>query len=74
MKEALSLGDTARDIITGFEGVVTGLMFYIGGHHQILVSPRGLTKDGDPMPAQWFDAPRLTKAGTPPEGAAALLN
>lgn len=50
----IKLGATAKEIITGFEGVVTGRASYITGCDQYLVSPRGGDKD-----PKWFDEQRL---------------
>lgn len=50
----ITLGATAKEIITGFEGIVTGRASYITGCDQYLVSPRG----GDKEP-RWFDEQRL---------------
>jgi len=54
--QAVQLGDTVRDRITGFEGVVTGRVEYITGCNQLLVSPR--VKDGAKQDACWFDEQR----------------
>lgn len=50
----IKLGATAKEIITGFEGVVTGRASYITGCDQYLVSPRDGGKD-----PKWFDEQRL---------------
>ncbi|MGN6451310.1 MAG: hypothetical protein ACTHLK_22500 [Brucella intermedia] len=49
----ITLGATAKDIITGFEGVVTGRASYLTGCDQYLISPRGEKE------ARWFDEQRL---------------
>lgn len=60
------LGETLKDIITGFHGVVMGRTQYATGcNHYGLVS-RDLDKDGKPKDWQWFDESRLVsvpKAG-----------
>jgi hypothetical protein len=53
----IELGDTAQDRITGFQGVVTGLCYYISGCNQALIVPE--VKDGAFREAQWFDVQRL---------------
>lgn len=54
----IALGQTVKDRITGFKGVVTGLVDYISGCRQALVSPT--TKpDGDFAHSHWFDTDRL---------------
>ena len=51
------LGSYARDVVTGFRGVVTGRVEYLTGCHQILLQPR--VKDtGEIVGGQWFDVDR----------------
>lgn len=54
----IKLGQTVRDRITGFQGVVTGVVNYISGCNQALVVPR-VKDDGSLTDAQWFDLQRL---------------
>ncbi len=54
----IELGHTVRDRITGFEGVVTGLVAYISGCNQALVSPK-VGNDGGLKDNHWFDLQRL---------------
>ena len=48
----------AKDKITGFEGIITGVARYITGCDQYLVQPKA--KGGDHKDALWFDEGRLT--------------
>jgi hypothetical protein len=50
----IRLGETAKDVITGFEGVATGRASYITGCDQYLISPRSGDKD-----PKWIDEQRL---------------
>lgn len=50
------LGDRAMDLITGFEGIVTGRCTYITGCSQLLLAPPA--KDGDFKHSEWFDVDR----------------
>lgn len=59
----IKLGQTVRDRITGFQGVVTGIVNYISGCHQALVVPR-VKDDGSLTDAQWFDLQRLEIDGS----------
>jgi len=52
------LGATVTDRITGFRGVVTGLVHYLTGCDQALVQPPA--KDGEYKSSEWFDVQRLT--------------
>lgn len=59
----VGLGQTVRDKITGFKGIVTGRCEYITGCNQALVAPP-VKADGSSTDSQWFDEQRLeiTKA------------
>ncbi len=51
------LGKKVKDIITGFEGIVTGRAQYITGCDQLLVQP--ISKSGEYIEGRWFDDMRL---------------
>ena len=57
---SIQLGATAKDKITGLEGVVTGRATYITGCDQYLIQPRNTEKD-----AKWIDEQRLDVSGAP---------
>ena len=59
----IELGMTARDTITGFEGVVTGRVEYISGCNQLLLVPK-VDEKGAARDAQWFDEQRCARVGT----------
>jgi hypothetical protein len=52
----IELGDRVREVVTGHEGPVTGLVEYMWGCHQALVHYRGA--DGKPE-TEWYDLARL---------------
>lgn len=52
------LGHTVTDRITGFKGVVVGVVNYISGCEQALVQPP-VDKDGKIPESQWLDVQRL---------------
>lgn len=58
-RENIDLGDRVKDIITGFEGIVTGKCQYITGCDQVLVQPR-VKDDGSKAEGGWFDSDRCT--------------
>jgi hypothetical protein len=60
MKEPIvvSLGDTARDTITGFEGVVVCLSQWLHGCRRVTLQPQKL-HEGKPVECQSFDEPQL---------------
>ena len=52
------MGTNVSDKITGFEGRVIGVVFYITGCHQALVQPR-VKKGGSMADSHWIDLQRL---------------
>ncbi len=57
----IPLGAKAKDIVTGFSGIVTGKVSYLTGCDQLLVQPP--MKDGDLKDARWFDVNRCERDG-----------
>lgn len=55
----IRIGETAKDSITGFKGVVTARTEYLNGCARLAVQPTKLGKDGKPIEAQYFDEPQL---------------
>ena len=51
-------GMTVRDVVTGFEGVVTSVVQHLVGCDQVAVTPPA-TKDGDLREPKWLEAERL---------------
>jgi hypothetical protein len=67
MSEQIDLGDVARDVITGFEGVVVSRHEYLHGCARLSIQPRAL-HEGTPVETQTFDEPQLaliSRRGTP---------
>jgi len=52
------LGDLARDVITGYQGIITGECRYLTGCEQVLISPP-VGEDGKLRDGHWFDADRI---------------
>lgn len=59
------LGLKVRDVVTGFEGIVTTLSFDLYGCIQVVISPE-TDKDGKMRDGAWFDAKRLKVLGRKP--------
>ncbi len=57
--KVVELGDSAKDVISGFTGIVTGRAEYLTGCTQFVVSAQKLDKDGKLPGAEWFDESRL---------------
>lgn len=58
----MKLGITARDTITGFEGVVTATAQYISGCNQVLLVPK-VDDKGAFVESHWFDEQRCSQMG-----------
>lgn len=54
------LGTKQRDTITGYTGVVTGLVTYLTGCKQALLVPP-IDEKGALQKGEWFDEPRLER-------------
>lgn len=65
MMSGTMLGETVQDIVTGFQGVVTGYVQYLTGCNQALVQPR-VSEDGAMRESQWIDVQRLTRRSDHP--------
>jgi len=57
-KDTYNLGCRAEDIITEFQGIITGFCRYITGCDQYLITPK-VDKEGKPVSAKWFDENRI---------------
>ena len=62
----IELGQTARDTITGFEGVVVADTKWLHGCRRLSLQPRAL-KDGKPLESHTFDEPQLELVVAQPE-------
>jgi hypothetical protein len=58
----IRLGVEAKDIVTGFTGIVTARATYLTGCDQYVLSP-GVDDDGKVPEAHWFDENRLVVIG-----------
>jgi len=60
MNEKLEkLGKPGRDIVTGFEGTVTGICFYWGGTIRIALTSKKLDEKSGETIEEWFDEVRV---------------
>lgn len=60
----IHLGQTVRDVITGFEGVVTSRHEYLHGCARLHVEPQAL-RDGRPIEGITLDEQRLVALDVP---------
>ena len=54
----MNFGMKAKDKITGFAGTITGLVEYISGCNQVLLTPE-VDEKGNHREAHWFDEQRI---------------
>lgn len=52
-------GSKVKDMITGFEGIVTGRTEYLYGCSRVWIEPEQIDKDGKPIEGAWFDEQRV---------------
>ncbi len=57
-RKKFKLGCTARDTITGFEGIVIGVTEWLNGCVRYGIQPQEL-KDGKIIEANWFDSEQI---------------
>ena len=50
-------GDKVKEKVTGFEGIITGTVYYITGCNQYLITAK--SQDGKEPVALWYDEGRL---------------
>ncbi len=68
MTKRIELGDTAKDSITGFEGVVIARTEWLTNCVRMTLQPKGLKAEGTPIDCCAFDEPSLVlvKKRNPP--------
>lgn len=67
MKEHMKLlGHKVRDIVTGFEGIVTSISFDLYGCVQAIVTPEKKKGDDKVGDSHWFDTKRLKATSKQP--------
>ncbi|MCJ2022148.1 hypothetical protein MKK84_32900 [Methylobacterium sp. E-065] len=60
----VELGQTVKDVITGYEGIAVSITEYLHACRRIVVQSREL-KDGKPVEDQVFDEQRLVVLAVP---------
>lgn len=63
MKETIDLGETVRDVVTGFTGVAVSRHEYVGGYVAIGVQGVGVKPDGTPSDVVFIDERQLERVG-----------
>lgn len=66
----VKMGSFVRDVVTGFEGIVTSYTKHLTGCDHVGLKPRKLDKDGKEMDVMWID---VTRAEVLEEPSAAML-
>ncbi len=57
------LGYIVKDIVTGFQGTVTGVVSYLTGCDQFLIQPK-IKSGNEFIEARWFDENRIKRVGS----------
>src|SRR6185369_6573620 len=70
-REHIKLGDTAKDEITGFEGIVIARAHWLGDGDRLVLQPKTLKEDGQPKDTHGVSAARcaLVSSLNPPAPA-----
>lgn len=55
----INLGDKARDLVTGFEGICVARTQWLNGCIRCTIQPQGLDTGGKVMDTQTIDEPQL---------------
>lgn len=66
------MGATAKDVVTGFVGIISSKTEWFTGCDQIGLRPAELDKEGKPKEAQFFDVTRI-KIIEPPSAEVAKV-
>jgi hypothetical protein len=66
-RNIFKLGARAKDVVTGFEGIITSYTEYLTGCDHVGLRPSSLDKDGKPQGLQWFDITTLKVIKEPTE-------
>ena len=61
------LGSHAKDVITGFKGIIMARVQYMTGCNQYGLSPTKVCSDGKKPDWEYFDENRITVSGNPVE-------
>jgi len=57
------LGKEAKDIVTGFKGIITARVEYLNGCMQYCIEPKKINKDGSMIKAPYIDESQLKIVG-----------
>jgi hypothetical protein len=57
--EPVNIGDKAKDIVTGFQGIVVGKTSWLHGCDRLTLEPDKLDDEGQPQRVQTFDDHRI---------------
>lgn len=58
-KAAAQPGDLAKDLVTGFTGIITARTTWLHGCDRVAITPNKLGKDGEPIKEASFDEQRV---------------
>ena len=64
-EKQIEFGVVAKDIVSGFEGLVTAKSQYWTGCDRVELTPTGLTAEGRIQASEWFDLLTVRVTGEP---------
>ncbi len=62
----IPMGSHVKDVLTGYEGVVSAYAHYLTGCDSVAIKRRELDKDGKVQDPMWVDINRVEVIGPPP--------
>lgn len=56
----MELGMKVKDMVSGFQGIITGKVYWLNGCERVLISPDTVKQDGGIMEGEWFDVQQVS--------------
>jgi hypothetical protein len=69
----IEMGAKVRDIVSGYEGIITAYTVHITGCDVVAIKSRALDKDGKTQDPLWVDVTRVQRLDCPSPDIAAMI-
>jgi hypothetical protein len=69
----IAMGSVVKDVVTGFEGIISAYTFHLTGCDVVAIKKRELDKDGKVPEPLWVDIHRVEVLGPPPAEIAKII-
>ncbi|MEN6368570.1 MAG: hypothetical protein ABFD77_02605 [Thermotogota bacterium] len=69
----VEMGARVKDVVSGYEGIVSAYTVHITGCDVVAIKSRGLDKDGKIQDPVWIDVTRVEVIGPPAPEIAAVI-